>query len=272
MEPVVLAEKITKIYGDISYDKGALMSGKVTNPKIKNAVTALSNVSLAVYEGDFICIMGPSGSGKSTLIQNLSTIDVPTKGRIKIQGKDVRTMSEGELGKFRYEHLGFIFQDFNLVESLTLFENIALPLTLAGAKKKEIEERVKTVAEQVDISQLLDKYPAHCSGGQCQRTAIARALVAKPKLIIADEPTGNLDSKNSHETLRILKELNQKEHVTILMVTHDSMIASYAKKMIFILDGKIHEELSRGDMSQKEFYLKIMEMNSRDCADLFLES
>ena len=168
-------------------------------------------VSLTMYEGEFVCIMGPSGAGKSTFINNLSTIDIPTKGKVFINGKEVRVMSEGEIGKFRYENLGFIFQEFNLLDSLNIFENIAVPLTLANVDKKEITKRVEEVAKKLDVAQTLDKYPNECSGGQRQRVAICRALVTSPKLIVADEPTGNLDSKTLMKFFLYLKNLNEKK-------------------------------------------------------------
>ena len=192
---ILVADKITKIYGIGT----------------KTLFEALHEVSLTMYEGEFVCIMGPSGAGKSTFINNLSTIDIPTKGKVFINGKEVRVMSEGEIGKFRYENLGFIFQEFNLLDSLTIFENIAVPLTLANVNKKEITQRVQEVAKKLNVEQTLDKFPNECSGGQRQRVAICRALVTNPKLIVADEPTGNLDSKNSHEILSLFKELNEKE-------------------------------------------------------------
>lgn len=223
MNTILEAKNITKIY----------------NRHTKNEFEALRGISLEVHEGDFICIMGPSGSGKSTLINNLSTIDMPTKGKVKINGVDVYSMLESQTGKFRYENLGFIFQSFNLMDTLTLKENIALPLTLSNMSKEEIGKRVQQTAERLELVDVLDKYPVECSGGQCQRCAVARALINKPKLIVADEPTGSLDSKNSHTLLTILKELNEREKVTILMVTHDAMIASYSRRLLYLRDGCI---------------------------------
>lgn len=251
---ILVANEITKIYGLGS----------------RNPVTALKDVSLTMYEGDFICVMGPSGSGKSTFINNLSTIDVPTKGKVFINGTEVRAMGENMIGKFRYENLGFIFQEFNLLDSLTIFENIAVPLTLASVSLKEIKERVQNIAIKLNIDMLLDKYPQECSGGQRQRAAIARALVTNPKLIIADEPTGNLDSHSSHELLELFKQLND-EGVSILMVTHDSMIASYSKKLLYIKDGEIAETIERGDLSQKDYFYKIVDVNSNESQKLFVD-
>ena len=252
---ILVAEHVTKIYGI----------------ETKNPVTALSDVSLTMYEGDFICVMGPSGSGKSTFINNLSTIDVPTKGKVFINGKEVRTMGENEVGRFRYENLGFIFQEFNLLDSLTIFENIAVPLSLSNISSDEIKKRILTVAKRLNVEFLLEKYPYECSGGQRQRAAIARALVTKPKLIVADEPTGNLDSAHSHELLELFKSLNDNDGVSILMVTHDSMIASYSQKLLYIKDGKIAETIERGDLSQKEYFYKIVDVNSVESQKLFVD-
>lgn len=251
---ILVADHITKIYG----------------LGTKHPVQALTDVSLTMYEGDFICVMGPSGSGKSTFINNLSTIDIPSKGKVFINGTEVRAMKENEVGRFRYENLGFIFQEFNLLNSLTVFENIAVPLSFANMSKDMINQKVREVADKLDVSQLLDKYPSECSGGQRQRVAIARALVTNPKLIVADEPTGNLDSKNSHELLELFKKLNE-EGVSILMVTHDSMIASYASSLLYIKDGRIENRIERGSMSQKEFFYKIVDVNSIESQKLFVD-
>lgn len=252
---ILVAQNVTKIYGIDT----------------KNPVTALSDVSLTMYEGDFICVMGPSGSGKSTFINNLSTIDVPTKGKVFINGHEVRTMGENEVGKFRYQNLGFIFQEFNLLESLTIFENIAVPLTLSDVALEEVKQRVQSVAEKLGVNHLLEKYPSECSGGQRQRAAIARALVTNPKLIVADEPTGNLDSKNSHDLLELFKKLNEEDGVSILMVTHDSMIASYSQKLLYIIDGQIAETIERNNLSQKEYFYKIVDVNSTESQTLFVD-
>ncbi|MFV0393573.1 MAG: ABC transporter ATP-binding protein [Coprobacillaceae bacterium] len=250
---ILEAKNITKIYG----------------LDTKNPVTALTGVSLTIDEGEFVCIMGPSGSGKSTLINNISTIDIPTKGFVFINNEEIREMSEGKIGKFRYENLGFIFQEFNLLDSLTVFENIAVPLTLAKVPKDEIHKRIEEVAIKLGVNELLAKYPGDCSGGQRQRVAICRALVTNPKLIVADEPTGNLDSKNSHELLSLFKELNEKEGVSIVMVTHDSMIASYSSKLLYIKDGVIDVTLTRDQMTQKEYFYKIVDINSSETQALF---
>ncbi|MEG0313660.1 MAG: ABC transporter ATP-binding protein [Erysipelotrichaceae bacterium] len=248
MEKILETIKITKIYGY----------------KTKHEFEALKEVSLEIYKGDFVSIMGPSGSGKSTLLNNISTIDIPTRGKVFIDGQNIRNMLDGAVDKFRFSNLGFIFQNFNMMDALNVYENISIPLTLANIDAKEIKERVEAVAEKLEIKELLNKFPNECSGGQCQRIAIARALVTNPKLIVADEPTGNLDSKNSHDVLTILKDLNEKEGVTIVMVTHDPMIASYGKRLLYIRDGKIDETLEKNDMEQQDYFYKIVEINSKE--------
>ena len=235
----------------------------------KQPFKALKGIDLTINEKDFICIMGPSGSGKSTFINVLSTIDFPTAGKVVINGQDVTTMSEEQLGRFKYENLGFIFQDFNMIGSLTIAENIAVPLSLSHHTKAEILNGIQTIAKKLEIDHLLDKYPEECSGGQRQRAAIARALVNHPKLIVADEPTGNLDSENSHEILRLFKKLNSEDGVTILMVTHDSMIASYSKKLLFIKDGELETTIEKGNRTQKEYYYDIVDANSKESQALF---
>lgn len=252
MNKILEAKHITKIY----------------NRYTKNEFEALHDISLDVYEGDFICIMGPSGSGKSTLINNLSTIDMPTKGSVIINGTNVFQMMETQVGRFRYENLGFIFQSFNLMDTLTLKENISLPLILSGTNAEQIDIQVHKIAEKLDLLDELHKYPIECSGGQCQRCAVARALVNNPKLIVADEPTGNLDSKNSHDLLSLLKELNEQEQVTIVMVTHDAMIASYSKRLLLIRDGVIDEDIEKNDMDQRDYFYKIVQANSKEAMDL----
>jgi putative ABC transport system ATP-binding protein len=230
---------------------------------------ALDDVSLTVNEGDFICIMGPSGSGKSTFLNILANTDSTTSGTIEYNGKSILDMTERSIGEFRRDNIGYIFQDFNLIDTLTIKENIKIPLVLANKSSSEIKERIESIAERLNILEMLNKFPGQCSGGQRQRAAAARALVLDPKMIVADEPTGNLDTKNSHELLKILKERNEKDGIAIVMVTHDSMVASYSKKLIFIRDGKIDDSLERGEMSQKEFFYKIVDINSRESQSLF---
>ncbi len=230
----------------------------------KNPFFAIKDISLTVNKGDFICIMGPSGSGKSTLINNISTIDIPTKGQVYIDGREINSMSEKEIGNFRFQELGFMFQNYNLLQSLTIYENIVAPLSLQKQKIKDIKQRVLNLAISLKIDKILDKFPSECSGGEKQRASICRALVSDPKIIIADEPTGNLDSKNSHELLKILKKLNEEQIKTIIMVTHDPQIASYSSKLIYLNDGKIVKELEKGKLSQKEYFYQIIKLISNN--------
>ena len=241
---------------------------KVYNDHMDNEFEALHDINFKVKKGEFICIMGPSGSGKSTFINNISTIDLPTEGFVYINGIEVRTMSANEIGRFRFSHLGFIFQDFNLLDTHTLYENIALPLSLARVSSGEIRERVEKIADAMNIKQLLKKYPSECSGGQRQRAAICRALINNPGIIIADEPTGNLDSANSSELLKILEKLNKEEKVTIVMVSHDPLIASYSSRLIYIKDGAIESTLERGDKRQDAYFQEIVDINSRESREL----
>ena len=237
---------------------------KIYNAYSENAFEALHGVDFKVYEGEFVGIMGPSGSGKSTFINNISTIDMPTSGEVRINGHDVKLMSDEEVGKFRYDNLGFIFQDFNLLDTHTIFENIAMPLSLAKMDEKEITKRVNELADRMNITITLEKLPFECSGGQRQRGAICRALVNNPNIIMADEPTGKLDSANSSQLMKIFQKMNEEDKVTIVMVTHDPLIASYTSRLIFIKDGMIQKELSKGDMTQDEYFQKIVEINSEE--------
>ena len=241
---------------------------KIYNYHTPNEFEALHDINFQVFRGDFVAIMGPSGSGKSTFINNISTIDLPTEGRVYINGREVRSMSSNEIGRFRYTNLGFIFQDFNLLDSHTMFENIAMPLSLAHVSKDEIHERVNSIASKMDITHLLKKFPNECSGGQRQRAAICRALINNPHIIVADEPTGNLDSANSSELMKILQQLNTENGVTIVMVTHDPLITSYSSRLIYIRDGNIETVLERGDLSQDEFFQKIVEINSAESREI----
>ena len=221
---------------------------------------ALADVSFDVREGEFVGIMGASGSGKSTLLNCVSTIDAATSGTIRINGQDVTRMKQAKLSQFRREELGFIFQDSNLLDTLTARENIALPLTIARTNSAEISTRVQDVAARLSISQVLDKYPYQMSGGQQQRVAAARALVTDPTMIMADEPTGALDSKSARLLLESLEALNRRLRATVLRVTHDSFAASYTSRVLFIRDGKIFTELRRGDTDRREFFDRIMEV------------
>ena len=225
-----------------------------------NVTCALNDVSFSVSRGEFVGIMGASGSGKSTLLNCVSTIDAPTSGSIFINGQDVTGMKASKLSQFRREQLGFIFQDSNLLDTLTARENIALPLTIARVNPNEIKTRVQDVAARLSISQVLDKYPYQMSGGQQQRVAACRALVTDPTIIMADEPTGALDSKSARLLLESLETLNRRLRATVLMVTHDSFAASYTSRVLFIRDGKIFTELRRGDAGRRAFFDRIMEV------------
>lgn len=225
-----------------------------------NVTRALADVSFTVDKGEFVGIMGASGSGKSTLLNCVSTIDTVTSGNVVINGADVTRMKHAKLTRFRREQLGFIFQDSNLLDTLTARENIALPLTIARVPAKETLARVEQVAQRLDIAGVLDKYPYQMSGGQQQRVAAARALVTDPAIILADEPTGALDSKNARLLLESIESMNRQYQATVLMVTHDSFAASYTNRVLFIRDGRIFTELRRGDSPRREFFDRIMEV------------
>lgn len=225
-----------------------------------NLTKAIDNISFTVNKGEFVGIMGASGSGKTTLLNCISTIDRVTAGHIMINNEDITKLKGNKLNKFRREELGFIFQDFNLLDTLTAYENIALALTIQKVKASEIERRVKEIAEQLGIAAILNKYPYEVSGGQKQRIASARAIVTNPKLILADEPTGALDSKAARQLLESFETLNQTLSATILMVTHDAFTASYADRILFIKDGKIFNELVKGTDTRKQFFEKIIEV------------
>ena len=226
----------------------------------ENVTKALDNVSFKVSEGEFVGIMGPSGSGKSTLLNCISTIDNVTTGSINIKNEDITRLKGKKLEEFRMKRLGFIFQDFNLLDTLTAYENIALAVTIAGKKGEEADRLVKKAAESLNIVDVLNKYPHQMSGGQKQRVAAARAIVKDPSLILADEPTGALDSKSAKLLLNSIEKLNKEMNATILMVTHDAFTASYAHRILFISDGKIFTELVRGNDTRKEFFNKIIEV------------
>lgn len=225
-----------------------------------NLTKAVDKISFSVEKGEFVGIMGASGSGKTTLLNCISTIDRVTAGHIYVGEKDITTIRGNELNKFRREELGFIFQDFNLLDTLTGYENIALALSIQNVKPKEIDSRIQEVAKRLGIEEVLNKYSYQMSGGQKQRVAAARALITNPKLILADEPTGALDSKSSRYLLESMKEMNEGLAATILMVTHDAFTASYASRVIFIKDGKIFNEICRGDDTRKQFFNRIIEV------------
>lgn len=225
-----------------------------------NITKAINNISFTVNKGEFVGIMGASGSGKTTLLNCISTIDKASSGHIYINNNDITKLSSKKIAKFRREELGFIFQDFNLLDTLTAYENIALALTIQGVKSTEIDGKIKNVAENLGILEVLNKYPYQMSGGQKQRVASARAIVTNPSLILADEPTGALDSKSSRLLLDSFEKLNKDLEATILMVTHDAFTASYAHRILFIKDGKVFNELVRGNDSRKEFFDRIIEV------------
>ncbi|SHI01104.1 ABC transporter ATP-binding protein [Clostridium intestinale] len=245
MKKVLEARNISKVY-----DTG------------ESKFTALKGISLQVNEGDFVGIMGPSGSGKTTLLNVLSTIDNTSKGEILIDGKDVVSMNDDKLALFRRNHLGFIFQDYNLLDTLTVRENIALPLALSNVKAREVDSRVIEIANKFGIKDILDKYPYQISGGQKQRCAASRAIVTNPSIIFGDEPTGALDSKSATDLLETIETLNENNKATILMVTHDAFAASYCKRVIFIKDGELYQELQRNDLTRKQFFKKVVDVMS----------
>ncbi len=227
-----------------------------------SATHALNGISFSVKKGEFVGIMGASGSGKTTLLNCVATIDTPTSGAIELDGQDVTRMRQAELSRFRRESLGFVFQDFNLLDTLTAYENIALALTIMGQRPKTILQRVKMVSETLGIGDVLKKYPYEMSGGQKQRVACARAIIHNPKMILADEPTGALDSKSARLLLQSFERLNDDLGATILMVTHDAFTASYCRRILFIKDGKIFTELARAEMDRKAFFERIIEVVS----------
>ena len=243
MKNILEIDKIEKYYGSRA-----------------NITKAVDSISFEVQSGEFVAIMGASGSGKTTLLNLISTIDKVTAGHIYVAGTDITKLKGNELNRFRREELGFIFQEFNLLDNLTAYENIALALSIQNVNSAEIEHRVKKVAEDLDIQNILQKYPYQMSGGQKQRVASARAIITNPKLVLADEPTGALDSKSSKMLLERLDYLNQELGATILMVTHDAFTASYSSRVIFIKDGKIFNEINRGKDSRKEFFDKIIDV------------
>ena len=233
-----------------------------------NLTKAIDNISFKVDDGEFVGIMGASGSGKTTLLNCISTIDRVTAGNIIINNEDITKLKGNKLNKFRREELGFIFQDFNLLDTLNCYENIALALTIQKINTKEIEKRVIEVAKKLEIIDILKKYPYQISGGQKQRVASARAIITNPKLVLADEPTGALDSKSARQLLESFEHLNQKFNATFLMVTHDAFTASYADRIIFIKDGKIFNEVIKGNDTRKEFFEKIIEVQTLLGGDL----
>ncbi len=251
MEKILEVKNIEKYYGAKS-----------------NLSKAIDNISFEVGKGEYVGIMGASGSGKTTLLNCISTIDKVTAGHIIMNGQDITKLKGNKLNRFRREELGFIFQDFNLLDTLSAYENIALALTIQRVAPKEIEKRVKEIAQKLNITEVLNKYPYQVSGGQKQRIASARAIITNPKLVLADEPTGALDSKSARQLLEAFEYLNEQLKATILMVTHDAFTASYAKRIIFIKDGKIFNELIKGNDTRKQFFEKIIEVQTLLGGDL----
>lgn len=243
MNTMLSVENVEKYYGN----KG-------------NITKAIDSISFEVESGEYVGIMGASGSGKTTLLNCISTIDRATSGNIKINGSDITKLKSKDLAKFRREQLGFIFQDFNLLDTLTAKENIALALTINNVDAKSIESKILDVAKKLEIVDILNKYPYQISGGQKQRVASARAIITNPSLVLADEPTGALDSKSAKMLLETFEKLNKELKATILMVTHDAFTASYCSRIIFIKDGKIFNELIRGNDTRKEFFDRIIDV------------
>ena len=243
MNEILKIRKLEKYYGS----KGSI-------------VKAIDDISFSVSKGEFIGVMGPSGSGKTTLLNMIATIDEVTSGNIYLGGKDLTDISPKDIAKFRRENLGFIFQDFNLLDTLTIHENIALALTINKTKKSEIDKKVLNVAKELGIEELLSKYPYEVSGGQKQRTACARALITNPKLILADEPTGALDSRSAQMLIEMISNMNKDLGATILMVSHDSFTASYCSRILFIKDGRIFTELTRGENTRRQFFNQILDV------------
>ena len=242
MEKIVSVNEVKKTYGKGNQKK----------------TQALKGISFEVEKGEFVGIMGASGSGKSTLLNLLATLDKPTDGKIQINQADVTKLSGNQLADFRSREIGFIFQDFNLLENLTAAENIAVPLSLQGAKSKVIHRRVAEVAKRLSIDGILNSYPAQISGGQKQRVAAARALITQPTILLGDDPTGAVDSNSARDLLDTMEELNQRHQVSILLVTHDPFSASYCQRILFIKDGVIYQEVKRENQTREAFYRQIL--------------
>lgn len=243
METLLKVDQIQKYYGNKD-----------------NITKAIDGISFEVEEGEFIGIMGASGCGKTTLLNCIATIDNVSSGHIYLKKQDITEIKEKDIAKFRRENLGFIFQDFNLLDTLTIEENIALILTINKIPEKEIDKKTIEIAKKLGIEDILNKYPYQVSGGQKQRCASARAIVNSPKIILADEPTGALDSKSARQLLEIMEDMNKKMKATILMVTHDPLSASYCSKILFLKDGKIFNKIERGEKERKQFYNEILDV------------
>lgn len=242
MSEILRVDQVTKTYGK----------------KGEKQYQALKGISFAIEQGEFVGIMGASGSGKTTLLNILSTLDKTTSGHVLVNKQDITALKNNQMADFRGKEIGFIFQDFNLLDNLTNRENIALPLSLQGVKAKDIDGKAMAIAKRLGIESILDKYPAEISGGQKQRVASARALVHNPAILYGDEPTGALDSQSATELLKTMADLNKNDQVSILMVTHDPYSASYAQRILFIKDGKIGKEIKKENKTREEFYQDII--------------
>lgn len=225
-----------------------------------NITKAVDDITFNIQEGEFVAIMGASGSGKTTLLNTIATIDNVTSGHIYVGGIDITTLKEKDVANFRKDNLGFVFQDFNLLDTLSIGENIAMSLVINGENPVVVDKKVSDIAKKLGIENILEKFPYEVSGGQKQRAACARALINKPKLILADEPTGALDSKFSRMLLETMEEMNEKLNATIMMVTHDSFSASFCERILFLKDGKIFNEIYKGDKTRKEFFNEILDV------------
>lgn len=225
-----------------------------------NITKAVDDITFNIQEGEFVAIMGASGSGKMTLLNTIATIDNVTSGHIYVGGIDITTLKKKDVANFRKDNLGFVFQDFNLLDTLSIGENIAMSLVINGENPEVVDKKVSDIAKKLGIENILEKFPYEVSGGQKQRAACARALINKPKLILADEPTGALDSKSSRMLLETMEEMNEKLNATIMMVTHDSFSASFCERILFLKDGKIFNEIYKGDKTRKEFFNEILDV------------
>lgn len=246
MEKVIEAKNIKKIYG-------------VYSPTPKEAI---KDISLDIYKGDFVCIMGPSGSGKTTLVNILATIDDLTRGKIILLGQDITQISEKNKALIRKKDIGFIFQNYNLIETLKNKDNILFSLRLNNVPLEKQGNIIKKVSKELAIEEIIDKFPFECSGGQQQRVAIARALVTEPKILFADEPTGNIDSLSARQLMELFVKINDERKTTIVMVTHDSFVASFSKVLYYIVDGKIKNKIERKELTQFEYYTEIIKTTS----------
>lgn len=247
MEKIMAIKNLKKIYG---------VHGP--NPKI-----AVNDISLQIEQGDFVCIMGPSGSGKTTLVNILSTIDEATSGKVTLLGHDISNMSEKDKASLRKSEIGFIFQNYNLIETLKNIDNILFSLRLNNAPLDKQQEALTKISKKLGIVDIIDKYPFECSGGQQQRVAIARALITNPKILFADEPTGNIDSLSARELMELFVQINQENNTTIVMVSHDSFVASYSNKLYYIVDGKIKNLLNKNKLSQFDYYSEIIKITTQ---------